>query len=88
MWYTTLKCQVKLNSSVSCHFTLDRGVRQCSVLSPVLFLLMMDLLLKEMERRNLGSSFTSLFLGAAAHADDVRTITSSLQCLEEQVHLV
>ena len=78
-------CQVNLRSSVSCHFTLERGIRQGKVLSPALFLLMMDPLLTEMERRHLGPG---LFLGVAAHADDVRAITSSLQCLEEQVHHV
>ena len=41
-----------------------------------------------MEISNLGPSFAGLFLGAAALADDIRTNTSSLQCLEEQVHLV
>ena len=41
-----------------------------------LFLLMMDLLLKEMERRNLDLSFSGLFVGTAEQADDVRTITN------------
>ena len=41
-----------------------------------------------MESRNLGPSFAGLFLGASAHADDVRTITNSLQCLDQQVNLV
>ena len=54
-----------------------------SVLSPILFLLVMDPLLREMESLHLG-----LYLGASAHADDVRTLTSSLLCLKQQVDLV
>ena len=32
--------------------------------------------------------FAGLYLGASAHADDVRTLTSSLPCLKQQVYLV
>ena len=58
------------------------------MLSPILFLLVIDPLLRQMESKNLGPSFASLYLGASAHADDVRTITSFLQCLDKQVNLV
>ena len=37
---------------------------------------------------DLGPSFAGLYLGASAHADDVRTVTSSLQCLRQQVDFV
>ena len=87
-WYTKPQCKVKLSGSLSQPFTLQRGVRQGSVLSPILFLLVIDPLLQQMESRNLGPSFAGLFLGACAHADDVRTVTSSLQCLDKQVKLV
>ena len=83
-WYSAPKCQVQLNDQ----FTLQRGVRQGSVLSPILFLLVMDPLLREMESLGLGASFAGLYLGASAHADDVRTVTSSLLCLRQQVDLV
>ena len=41
-----------------------------------LFLLMMDLLLKEMERKNPGSILSGLFVGATEQVVDVRTITN------------
>ena len=84
-WYSAPKCQVQLNGIL---FTLQRGVRQGSVLSPILFLLVMDPLLREMDSLGLGTSFAGLYLGASAHADDVRTVTSSLLCLSQQVDLV
>ena len=88
MWYTEPKSMVKLNGSLSHQFSLCRGVRQGSVLSPILFLLVMDPLLQQMESKNLGPSLAGQFMGASAHADDVRTVTSSLHCLEKQAGLV
>ena len=87
-WYTAPKCQVQLNGTLSDQFSLQRGVWQGSVLSPILFLLVMDPLLKGMEGMDLGPSFAGLYLGASAHADDIRTVTSSLQCLRQQVDFV
>ena len=87
-WYLAPKCQVQLNSTLSNQFSLQRGVRQGLVHSPILFLLVMDPLLREMESLHLGPSFAGLYLGASAHADDVRTLTSSLLCLKQQVDLV
>ena len=43
---------------------------------------------KGMESMGLGPSFAGLYLGASAHADDVRTVTSSLHCLRQQVGFV
>ena len=84
-WYTAPKCQVQLNGILSDQFSLQRGG---SVLSPILFLIVMDPLLKGMESMDLGPSFAGLYLGASAHADDIRTVTSSLQCLRQQVDFV
>ena len=44
--------------------------------------------LREMESLGFGTSFTGLYLGASALADDVRTVTTSLLCLREKVDLV
>ena len=75
--YLAPKCQVQLYGTLSNQFSLQRGVRQGSVLSLILFLLVMDPLLREMESLHLGPSFAGLCLGASAHADYVRTLTSS-----------
>ena len=58
------------------------------MLSPILFLLVIDPLQQQMESIKLGPYFAGRFLGASAHADDIRTVTSSLNCLERQVSLV
>lgn len=87
-WYQSPKAMVKVGGELSAQFSLERGVRQGSVLSPLLFQVIMNPLLIQMELDNLGISYGGIYLGAAAHADDIRTITSSKDCLEKQVQAV
>ena len=63
-------------------FTVKCGFLQGSVLSPVLFLLIMDPLLQGLEANHLGTSLCSTHLGAFAHADDIHAFTSSLTTLK------
>lgn len=84
-WYSSSKCMVKVNGELSEEFCLERGVLQGSVLSPTLFLLVVDPLLKDLEKKCLGPDFNGLYAGAFAHADDIRTICTSRDTLEEQI---
>ena len=76
-WYCNLTRQVKLGRYMSEPFAICRGIRQGSIPSPMLFNLVMDPLLSEMRSKSLGISINSLFLGAFARADDLRTMASS-----------
>ena len=87
-WYNRPRSRVRVGGRLSAEFTLERGVLQGSVLSPVLFLLVMDPLLGELERSSLGPSVYGTYAGAFAHADDIRTVTSSLPSLQQQIHVV
>ena len=69
-------------------FTLERGVLQGSVLSPVFFLLIMDPLLKSLQSDGLGPSVGDTYAGGFIHADDIRTISSSRTTLQEQINIV
>ena len=77
-----------MGSQLSAEFTLERGVLQGSVLSPVLFLLVMDPLLRELERNSLGPFVYGTYAGAFAYADDIHTVTSSLPSLQQQINMV
>ena len=66
-------------------YTVERGVRQGSVLSPVLFLMVMDPLLRRLEESGMGLSVNSYYAGWFLHADDIRTLTSSSTSLGEQI---
>ena len=48
----------------------------------------MDPLLRELEESKLGPSISGIYAGAYTHVDDIRTITSSLSSLNQQVRTV
>ena len=86
--YSNLTAVVKLKSTLSDLFPITRGVQQGSVLSPVFFLVVMDRLLQRLRETSSGMSICSLYLGGAAHADDVRVLASSAAVAEEQGQII
>ena len=87
-WYTNPKSCVRLNGSTSRYFSVNCGVRQGSVLSPLLFLLIMDPILQQLKSKSCGLSICGLYLGAFCHADDIRTLSSSLTECSAQINHV
>ena len=78
-WYCNLTSQVKLGSYMSEPFAICRGICQGSILSPMLFNLVMDPLLSEMRSKSLGISINGLLLGAFVHADYLQTMDATKQ---------
>ena len=87
-WYHNLTSQVRLGCHMSKPFVISRGIRQGSVLSPLLFNLVMDPLLTDLRSRSLGISINGLFLGAFAHADDLRTMAPNVEDTTDQASTV
>ena len=76
-WYSTSSAKVKVNGHISSSFDICRGVRQGSVLSPTLFLAVMDILLKRLRESGHGFHVRGTYMGGAIHADDLRTTAAS-----------
>ena len=64
------------------NYPVETGVKQGSVLSPALFLLVMDPLLRQLQATGLG---LSIYAGGA---DDIRTLATSVESLEAQMVVV
>ena len=87
-FYGNLQAIVNVNFTSTAVFPILRGVQQGSVLSPTFFLVIMDKLLHSLKHENVGVSICSLYLGGAAHSDNVRTIETSTQGATEQSKIV
>ena len=70
------------------NFPVGRGVKQGSVLSPALFLLVMDPLLRQLQASGLGLTINKYYAGGYMHADDIRTLATSEETLTRQIALV
>ena len=87
-WYSTSPGCVRINHHISDKFTISRGVKQGSVLSPTLFLIVMDVLLKRMRESNCGLSIRGTHMGAGIHADDLCTAAPSMESTASQADII
>ena len=62
---------LKWGNTVSSEFTVSNRVKQGGVLSPILFAIYTDGLLKRLEETGVGCHMGSHFTGALAYADDI-----------------
>ncbi len=86
--YDDYSSQVRLNQDRSPPFKLERSVCQGSILSPCLFLLVMNPLLKQLHGLSSRLSVKNNYAVGFLHADDTKTLDSSPVSLEEQISAV
>ena len=79
---------MKINGRCSDNFPVSRGIKQGSVLSPTLFIAVMDSLLSFLESSGQGLSLSGLNVGNSTHADDVRAASISVTAAQTQRNLI
>ncbi len=77
-WYINATSVVKHNGELSQGFCVCSGVRQGSVLSPILFLVVMDVLLEQ----------SSLGLTNSGHADDICAVSNGMEDLQCHTRMI
>ena len=84
-WYSNISSHVQISGSTSGEIPISRGVRQGSVRSPLLFLLVMAPVLLELKSKKCGLNVCGLYLGAFSHADDIRTLSNNVTDCKTQI---
>ena len=87
-WYISVSCRVQVNGTKSDSYSISRGVKQGSILSPILFLIIINTPLGNLRREEAGISICGTFVGGAAHVDDLRTIATSKDCISQQYSII
>ena len=85
--YRHQKCYVKWNNKKSAMFEISNGVRQGAILSPCLFCLYLDPLLKNLRNSGLGCQIGNLYFGALGYADDVILLSPSRESLQLMLNI-
>ena len=79
--YTNQCVRIRWVNSVSNPFLARNGVKQGSVLSPVLFAVYMDVLTERMKKSLYGCHMGHIFMGAFGFADDIVTLAPTISSL-------
>jgi exonuclease III len=85
--YCRQKLHVKWNGIISDNISVQNGVKQGNVLSPILFNVYMDELLSRLKQKPFGCHIDSLYVGAICYADDLTLVSPSIQGLQEMIHI-
>ena len=80
-WYSELLCRVKWDDSFSEWFRVIAGVRQGGILSPCLYCIYVDELIKVLESMKVGCYILETFMAALLYADDIALLAPSVKGL-------
>ena len=86
-WYSRLHCAVLWKSVMGESFWIKCGVRQGGVLSPYLFSLYVDDVIKALRNSGYGIFVGSIFTGCILYADDIVLLSCSLCGLQKMINI-
>ena len=82
-WYKSMRATIRLNNEFSQFLNITKGTRQGSVLSPHLFNVFIDDLMRDLEGCPYGLRIGSLKINTAGYADDITLIASTQPDLQK-----
>jgi len=85
--YTNQKLNVRWQSVTTNSFNCSNGIKQGGVLSPILFCVYMDEILKRLKDNGVGCCMGDLFAGALCYADDLCLLAPSRSAAQQMLSL-
>ena len=85
--YTTQVTRVEWNGVCSTYFSFRNGIKQGRVISPVLFCVYVDGLLKLLSDAKVGCYIGHVFVGALAYADDIVLLALTAKAMRKLLSL-
>jgi hypothetical protein len=83
--YAKQQIRVSFNNTMSNYFGATNGVKQGGVLSPTLYSVYIDDMLKELEQSGFGCHIGQLYTGSIAYADDLILLSPTLFGLNRMI---
>ncbi|CAL4177332.1 unnamed protein product, partial [Meganyctiphanes norvegica] len=80
--YTNQKLRVKWANELSVEFSVTNGVKQGGVISPLLFCVYMDGLIKELLASQVGCYMGAVYAGIFMFADDLKLLAQNVHALD------
>jgi len=87
-WYNKSFIKVKWIDKLSDSFQALAGVRQGGVLSPFLFAIYIEDVLKELKLSGKGCKIHGVYLGCFLYADDILLLSQSVTCLQSMLEII
>ena len=85
--YSNQLCHVKWGDETSASFSISNGVKQGSVISPLLFSLYIDELFLLLKQSGIGCHVGLTYAGAFGYADDIALVAPSLSSLKQMISI-
>ena len=83
--YTRQRARTSWKLATSTYFNSANGIRQGSIISPLLFCIYLDSIIKELRRTGVGCHIGQSYYGAMIYADDITLLSPSVRGLQQML---